>query len=163
MPLRQAISSVLFCTLLLVGCAQSEASKSLTVDELFVLRSEVEEAVWAFHAADTSRNAEGVINLMWPQFSMLVDGNRIGYEQAVHVSRAFMPTLKTFHTEWTDLRIDVLSETHAVSSFIFSDSIVTLSGELTRSMGPNTFIWEQRGGIWKVLIADADHYPIDGN
>ena len=144
----------------LLGCGQPEDARLLTANERSSLRVEVEEAVWAFHAADTSRNAEGVIDLMWPEFSMLVDGNRIGYDQAVEGSRAFMPTLKTFHTEWTDVQIQVLDEAHAVSSFIFSDSVVTLSGEVTQSTGPNTFVWEQRNGRWKVLIADADHYPI---
>ena len=58
--------------------------------------SEVEAAVWAFHAADTARNAEAVIMLLWPEFEMLVDGNRVSYNDAAAGSREFMPSLETF-------------------------------------------------------------------
>lgn len=160
MPARQVFSIVGLSTILLIGCGQPETSGTVGAGDLLALRTEVEDALWAFHAADTSRNAEGVIELMWPEFSMLVDGNRIGYEQAVEGSRAFMPTLETFHTEWSDLRIQVLDDVHAVTSFIFTDSIVTKEGDVTRSTGPNTFVWEKREGAWKVLVADADHYPL---
>lgn len=54
----------------------------------------------------------------------------------------------------------VLSESHAISSFVFRDSIVTSAGELLQSQGPTTLIWERREGVWKLLFGDADHYGI---
>ena len=121
---------------------------------------EVTKAVWAFHHADTSKNASAVIDLLWPEYSMLGDGHRISYEEVVSGSKQFMSGLSLFHTKWTDLQIIPISESSALSSFIFRDSIITKSGQLTKSRGPNTFLWEKRNGKWKVLYGDADHYPI---
>ncbi len=92
---------------------------------------------------------------------MLVDGSRIGYRDVVEGSRAFMAELEVFYTEWTDLHIIPLGPDVAVFSFLFKDSIVTLEGEVTRSTGPNTFVWERREGEWRVIYGDADHYPVD--
>ena len=125
------------------------------------IRSEIEEAVWAFHAADTSKNAQGVIDLLWPDFSMFADGARIEYEDVVQGSRTFMADLELFHTEWTDLDIVPLGPDAALSTFLFQDSIITLQGQLIEAKGPTTFVWQRRGDEWRVLFADADHYPVD--
>jgi hypothetical protein len=47
----------------------------------------------------------------------------------------------------------------AISSFLFRDSVLTSAGELIRSHGSTTFIWERRKGEWRVRFGDADHYP----
>jgi len=117
--------------------------------------------VWAFHAADTARDAEAVIRLLWPEFTMLVDGARLDHGQVVRGSREFLASLELFHTDWSDLRITLLGTGAAVASFKFRDSIVTRTGEVIRSRGPTTFVWQRRGGDWRLLFADADHYPID--
>ncbi len=49
-----------------------------------------------------------------------------------------MASLKTFNTEWDSLSIIPLGNNHAISSFIFADSIVTNDGTSTQSKGPNT-------------------------
>ena len=134
--------------------------ESLTVDTS-TIAAEVEAAVWAFHAADTARDAEAVIGLLWPEYYMFVDGARLGYEEAAQGARGFMPTLELFHTDWTDLRITPLGPNSAVASFQFRDSIITLAGELMQSRGPTTFVWQRRDGEWRLLFGDADHYPID--
>lgn len=125
------------------------------------ISAEVEAGVWAFHAADTARNAEAVIALLWPDFSMLADGNRISYADAVGGSREFMASLELFDTEWTDLQITPLGPDAAVASFQFRDSIVTSAGELIQNRGPTSFVWQRRAGEWRILFADADHYPIE--
>jgi len=147
--------ALLVTAYLLTGCASPQEEDTSSN------RTQVEEAVWAFHTADTSRSAEGVIDLLWPEFTMMVDGNQMSYEDAVGGARGFMPSLDVFHTEWTQLQITLLGEEHAISSFVFRDSIVTSTGDVIQSWGPNTFIWEKREGQWKVLYTDADHYPID--
>jgi len=119
---------------------------------------QVEAAVWAFHAADTARNAQGVIDLLWPEFTMLVDGRRLTYPEVAAGSREFMATLESFHTEWSDLEIVSLGSDAAISSFVFRDSIVTRDGEVNQAHGPTTFVWQRRAGEWRVLFADADHY-----
>ena len=152
---------VLSAFLLLSSCDHSHDEKGVSKSFEAIVLKEVEEAVWAFHAADTSRNAEAVINLMWPECNMLIDGNRIQYDDLVNGARSFMPTLKVFHTEWTDLDIIPINPENALSSFIFNDSIVTNSGVITRAKGPNTFLWQRRGSEWRIIYGDADHYPID--
>ena len=105
--------------------------------------------------------SEGVIDLLWPEYTMLADGNRIGYADVEAGSRAFMESLVLFHTEWSDVQIRPLSSNFAISSFIFRDSILTKEGKLTQAKGPNTFVWQKRAGEWRVLYGDADHYPIE--
>lgn len=142
--------------LLLTNCQQQVASTEMDTAAII---EEVKRQVNAFHAADTSLNAQGVADLLWPEFTMLADGNRTSYEDVRSGSQAFMASLETFHTEWNDLKIIPLSNRHAISSFIFTDSIVAKDGTLTQSRGPNTFVWEKREEVWKVIYADADHYP----
>ena len=124
------------------------------------VRAEVEAGVTAFHAADTARDSQAVIDLLWTDYSMFVDGQRADYSDVVAGSRAFMSTLDLFATEWSDLRISVLAEDFAVSSFVFRDSIISKDGELIRALGPTTFGWLRRDGEGRVIFADADHYPI---
>ncbi len=121
----------------------------------------VEAAVWAFHAADTARDAEAIVKLLWPEYTMFVDGARMRYDEVVKGSREFLPSLELFHTVWSDLRITPLGPNAAVASFQFRDSIITKGGDLIRSRGPTTFIWERRNGEWRLVYGDADHYPID--
>ena len=138
----------------------SETSRGLSPVEAAEIRTQVETAVWAFHRADTARDAEAVIDLLWPEFTMLVDGSRQNYEQIAAGSREFMSGIRVFHTEWTDLTVTPLASTIAVASFTFRDSIVSRAGELTQAMGPTTFVWERRQGEWRLRFADADHYPV---
>ena len=121
---------------------------------------EVRAAVWAFHAADTARDAEAVIGLLWPDYSMLVDGARLGYDQVVAGSRDFLTSIALFHTQWSDLQVTPLSQDAAVASFQFRDSIITKAGQLIRHRGTTTFVWQRRDGEWRLLFADADHHPV---
>ena len=155
-------SSLFFSLCLLWGFScqnQIPEADDPSVSQTQIIK-EVEHALEAFYIADTSRDAEAVINLLWPEYSMLADGNRIRYPDVVEGSNAFMSTLTLFHTEWTEVEIIPVSENAAISSFLFRDSIIDKSGNLTRAKGPNTFLWQKRDGEWRVLYGDADHYPI---
>jgi len=143
--------------LLLSSCTKEVENKEIDSVELI---EQVKSQVNAFHAADTSLNSEGVVDLLWPEFTMLADGNYIMYRDVRTGSKTFMASLETFHTEWENLRIIPLGNDHAISSFIFTDSLVAKDGTITQSRGPNTFVWEKRYGQWKVIYGDADHYPI---
>ena len=153
---------LIFLLLISVACQQQQADTPFDEKQQAFVIDEVEAAVWAFHAADTSMNADEVIGLCWPEMTMLVDGNRIKYEDIKKGSKQFMSSLVLFHTEWEDLQVIPISESAAISSFIFTDSIINKSGELTQARGPNTFLWQKRDGEWRVLYGDADHYPIGG-
>jgi hypothetical protein len=128
--------------------------------DLSGVKDVVTALVWAFHAADTARNAAAIIALLWPEYEMLVDGRRTNYAEVAAGSREFMAGLERFHTTWTDLRVIPLSPDLAISSFLFEDSIVASSGPVTRSRGPTTLLWERRNGQWRIRFGDADHYPL---
>lgn len=142
-----------------MACSQSSGRVPAARDQAEIVAA-VEDAVWAFHAADTARDAEAVIRLLWPDFTMLADGARLGYDQVAVGSREFMGGLALFHTVWSDLQVTVLGQDAAIASFQFRDSIVTKSGELIRNRGTTTFAWQRRNGEWRVLFADADHRPV---
>lgn len=122
---------------------------------------EVGAAVRAFHAADTARDAEAIVDMLWPEYEMLVDGERLTYSEVVEGTRTFMADVETFQTRWSDLRVIPLTPDAAVASFVFRDSIVMRSGEIVRSRGPTTLLWERRDGVWGMRFGDADHYPIE--
>lgn len=144
-----------------VGCGDAGPGRAPIVFDSAAVASEVEAAVWAFHAADTARDAQGVLALLWPDYEMLVDGGHSTYADIAATSPDFMASLETFHTEWTDVEVIPISRDAALSHFTFRDSIVTESGEVTRARGPTTFLWERRGGEWRVRFGDADHYPVE--
>lgn len=143
-----------------VGCEIVPQPDDGAWDRLAVER-EVGAAVRAFHAADTARDAEAIVDMLWPEYGMLVDGERLTYGEVVEGSRSFMAEVETFRTHWSDLRVIALAPDAAVASFLFRDSIVMRSGEVVRSRGPTTLLWERRDGVWGMRFGDADHYPID--
>ena len=88
-----------------VACARPDPSPT----DFASVRTDVEILVQSFHAADTARDAEAVVGLMWPDFEMLVDGQFLAYDQVAEGSRVFMASLASFHTVWSDLRIIPIS------------------------------------------------------
>lgn len=149
---------ICFAFLFLMGTACQSSTEPESFDQEQV-EQEVAAAVWAFHAADTSRNAQAVINLLWPEYTMLADGHRIQYSDVVAGSPEFMASLSVFHTEWTDLDIIPISANAALCSFVFQDSLVGTNGEITKKRGPTSMLWEKRKGVWRLRYGDADHYP----
>lgn len=142
-----------------MACSRSSDRVPAARDQADIVAA-VRDAVWSFHAADTARDAEAVIRLLWPDFTMLADGARLEYDQVVMASREFLGGLALFHTVWSDLEVTALGQDAAVASFQFRDSIVTKTGVLVRNRGTTTFVWQRRNGEWRVLFADADHSPV---
>jgi len=140
----------------MIACAPSTPDR----EPLAAVRTAVEAKVWAFHAADTARDAETIVGMLWPDYEMLVDGQRVSFEAVPRGARQFMAGLRSFHTVWSDVKVVPLSEELAIASFIFRDSIVGADGGLTQSRGPTTFVWEKRRGEWRLRFGDADHYPV---
>lgn len=160
---KSRVTSTALVVILLVACGNpsdrpAEGSLARPISSVM---AEVDAALWAFHAADTARDAEAVIGLLWPGYYMFVDGARIGYDEVVRGAREFLPSLELFHTDWTDVRITPLGPDAAVASFQFRDSIITMTGELIQSRGPTTFVWHRRDGEWRLVYGDADHYALD--
>jgi ketosteroid isomerase-like protein len=143
------------------ACTQPEPRTTAPPIDTAAITADIEARVRDFHRADTARDAEAMIALLWPDFTIRVDGNLQDYAQVAAGSREFMGSLALFHTDWSDLRVVPLSPDLAIASFQFRDSIMTSAGDLIRARGPTTFVWERRNGEWRVRFADADHYPID--
>lgn len=158
MSFKKILTLLLGLLFILSSCNKKTEVKEVDSAEII---EQVKNQVDAFHEADITLNSEGVIDLLWPEFTMLVDGNYVTYDDIRKNSPKFMASLESFHTEWKNLRIVPIGNQHAISSFIFTDSIVAKDGAITQSKGPNTFVWEKRNGNWKVIYGDADHYPIE--
>ncbi len=156
---RITLVALVTVTALFQACAE-ERSPASTPSGLSAVHADVEALVRTFHAADTAMDAEAVINLLWSDYEMLVDGQRLSFEQVAQGSRDFMSSLQSFRTVWSDLKVLPLTPELALASFTFRDSILTSSGELIQSHGPTTLLWERRGGEWRMRFGDADHYPI---
>lgn len=154
LPMRVAL--LLMAMAWAAACARPEQEPP----DLASVRAEVEALVWTFHAADTARSAEAVIGLLWPDYEMLVDGQRLSFDDVAQGSREFMSSLRSFHTVWSDLEVLPLSTDLAIASFVFRDSILTADGQLIQSRGPTTLVWERRDGEWRMRFGDADHYPL---
>ncbi|MDX8340433.1 nuclear transport factor 2 family protein [Draconibacterium sp. IB214405] len=157
MKARSQIISLVGILLLLIAC--NHQTNNTEVDSGAIVE-QVKSQVEAFYTADTAMNAQGVIDLLWPEYTMLTDGNYSTYDDIKAGTEPFMESLEAFHTKWTELKIIPLGNQHAISSFIFTDSIVAKDGTITQSTGPNTFVWEERDGQWKLIYGDADHYTV---
>ena len=153
---RCHIGSLVVASTLVTACGAPDPENI----DLASVRDEIEALVWTFHAADTAMDAEAVIALLWPDYEMLVDGQRLSFDAVSEGSREYMASLESFNTIWTDLEIIPLSPDFAVSSFAFRDSIVTAAGDVIQSQGPTTLIWARRNAEWRIRFGDADQYPI---
>ena len=146
---------------LLLGCGEPSQEASAPTPLARNAELAVDSAVFSFLAAEEARDQEAVIAHLWPEFHMLQDGRRADYDEVVSQIRSTMPSLQLFRSEWTDLKVQLLSDEVALTSFHFRDSVVTAEGDLIQSQGPTTLIWELRDGQWRIVFGDADHYPLD--
>lgn len=121
----------------------------------------VDSALQSFVAAQRAIDGDRAAAHMWPEFTMLQDGRQATHEEVVEQIRGTFPAIEAFTTEWTNVQLRVLSPTLALTSFHFRDSIVMTTGELIRSQGPTTLVWERRGPDWRILYGDVDHYPVE--
>ena len=146
--------------LLLLATACAPAGAPFDDAARAAVEAAIDSATRAFEAAERARDAEAVLAHMAPEFTMLVDGVRSGYDDVVAQTRATMPTLRVFDGEWTDLAVRALGPDAGVASFRFRDFIVTAEGDTLELQGPTTLVWERRGDGWLITYADADHYPV---
>lgn len=164
MSIRNVVPPLALGAWLGVACAPAgpgtRTAEGLDDARRAAIAVEVDSATRAFQAAELARDAELAIAHLAPEFAMLLDGTRVGYDSVAASIRRTMPALAGFESEWTDLDVRVLGPDAAVASFRFRDSIVTADGEVMVTRGPTTLVWERRGSGWRIVFADADHYPI---
>ncbi len=157
-----AATAVFAWSCLASGCLGSERSgpQPLTDSERAAVVFAVDSAVQAFRQADVDLDGQRVVDHLWPEFYMYGDGVRSEHAAVRENILAFMAGLRSFDTEWSDVEVLALGRDAALASFRFRDSIVTAEGALLRSQGPTTLLWQRRGREWRLLYADADHYPV---
>lgn len=147
---------------LAAGCAPAEpAPGAPPFDEAAraAVAAAVDSATRAFRAAEAAHDAERTVAHLAPDFTMMLDGARTGYDSVTASTRRVMPAIVHFEPDWTDIRVRVLGPDAAVSSFLFRDSLVLEGGDVVTARGPTTLVWERRGSDWLIVYADADHYP----
>lgn len=116
-------------------------------------------AVDAFAEAERRRDVEAILGFIAPEFYMYADGTRVDYESVTEQIRSTMPSLQRFETTWSNVEVTILARDHALVTMVFRDSVTDGDGVTTRRRGPTTFVWRLRGGDWRIIYADADHYP----
>lgn len=147
---------------LVAACAPAEFPRDdpvLDEAERAAIAAEVDSATRAFRAAEAAHDAARTVAHLAPEFTMLLDGVRVEYDSVAASTRRVLPSIAHFEPQWTDIRVRVLGRDAAVSSFLFRDSIVFADGSVVTARGPTTLVWERRGAEWRIVFADADHYP----
>ena len=139
-----------------VGCG---AGGSLSDDERSQIEGKVLVVVDAFAEAERRRDVEAILAFIAPDFYMYADGARVDYETVAAQIRSTMPALQRFETTWSDVEVTVLARDQALVSLVFRDAVTDGDGVTTRLRGPTTFVWSLREGGWRLIYADADHYP----
>jgi hypothetical protein len=120
----------------------------------------VDSATRAFQEAERSLDPERIVAYLSPEFYMYSDGVRQDYETTVSQIRTNMPSFQHFEPVWTDVEVTVLGSNGALVSLLFRDSIVDGAGNLIQMRGPTTLGWRRIDGDWRIVYADADHYPL---
>jgi ketosteroid isomerase-like protein len=152
--------------LLTVSLASSSAAcrssdDAISEDEGARIERSVRSAVDAFAAAQRERDADAIVGHLAPDFYMYADGTRVDYETVVGQIRSTMPSLQRLETTWSDVEVTVLARDAALVSFVFQDDVTDADGVRARVRGPTSFVWRLREGEWRLVYADADHYPVE--
>ena len=123
------------------------------------VREQVLAELRAFEAAERTLDPAAVLAFIDPEFRMFQDGERVDYAATVAQMEATLPTLRLFEPRFEDIEIIVIGPDAALSSMTFHDVITDAQGVTTRMRGPSTMLWRRRGGEWRIVFADSDHYP----
>jgi len=152
----------IYRSLPLLACvlACSSGPAVMSDAERSTIAAEVSAATDGFREAQRVRDADRTIAYIAPDFAMYLDGARTSYDSVVASIRRSMPTFSHLESRYSDVAVRVLGRDAAVVSFTFRDSIVTTAGMTLLFTGPTTLVWERTGDAWRIVYADADHYPV---
>lgn len=148
-----------FFALALNGMACSPEPASLLDADRSELERSVRAAMDGFADAERQRDVDAILGFIATDFYMYVDGARVDYETVVDQIRSTMPSLQSFETTWSNIEVTLLAPDHALVTMAFRDVVTDGEGVTTRARGPTTFVWRLRDGLWRIIYADADHYP----
>ncbi|MCK5438604.1 MAG: nuclear transport factor 2 family protein [Gemmatimonadetes bacterium] len=145
--------------LVMAACQQPASEPSSTAADHQHIVATVDSLTRAFEQAERDRQPGRVLSFLSPDFYMYADGVRANYGEVVTGIHE-ISTFQHFEPGWENLEVRALGPDAALASFTFRDSIVTGSGDVLLAGGATTLIWERRDGGWRVVYADADHYPV---
>lgn len=160
-PSQRPLHRTLFVAALLVTACQRLAPEPvLTAADEQLIVATVDSLTRAFEQAERDRQPGRVLSFLAPDFYMYADGVRANYGEVVTGIHE-ISTFQHFEPGWEQLEVRALGPDAGMVSFTFRDSIVTGSGDVLLARGATTLVWERRNGEWRVVYADADHYPIE--
>ncbi len=151
---------VVAAALLVAACQQLAPESSSTAADNQHVVAIVDSLTRAFEQAERDLQPGRVRSLLSPDFYMYADGVRANYGEVV-TGIDEISTFQHFEPGWDNLEVRALGPDAAMVSFTFRDSIVTGSGDVLLAGGATTLVWERRDGEWRVIYADADHYPVE--
>ena len=143
----------------LLALSACTAPAPMQEEERARIEKDVRARVDAFQEAERQRDPDAIVAFLAPDFYMYMDGVRADYDTVAAQIRSTMPSLQGFETTWSDVEVRVLGRDHALVSLVFRDEVTDGTGLTTNLRGPTTFVWRLEGGDWRILYADADHYP----
>ena len=158
-PLSLLSGFLVFALLALAACRPGPDGP-LTDAERRAIAASVDSVTWALEEAERSRDPERTIAYLAPDFYMYADGIRTGYDSVTASMRRNLGTMQHFEPGFDNVEVRVLARDAALVSLTFRDSVVTASGDLLQFQGPTTLIWQRLEGQWRIVYADADHYPV---
>lgn len=161
-PLANMTHSI-YVSLALLACTAAcspPPDANMTDAERRTTAAAVDSATNSFRNAQRALDTERTVAHIAPDFTMYLDGARTTYDSVIASIRASLPTFTHVESQYSDVSVRVLSRDAAVVSFTFRDSVVTNAGVTMRFTGPTTLVWERRGDDWRIVHADADHYPV---
>lgn len=146
------------------GCApESSSLQDESAGEEPSEEKEVEESVRAavdgFADAERRRDVDAILEFIAPDFYMYADGTRVDHESVVEQIRTTMPSLQGLETTWSNIEVTLLGQDHALVTLVFRDEMTDANGVTSRLRGPTTFVWRRDESIWRIIYADAVHYP----
>ncbi len=158
-PLR-LLSGFIVAALLALAACQTSAEGSLTDTERHAIAATVDSVMGAFEEAERNRDPERLIAFLAGDFYMYADGVRSGYDSVAASMRRNLGTMQHFEPGFDNVEVRVLSRDAALVSLTFRDSVITGAGDLLQFQGPTTLIWQRLEDQWRIVYADADHYPV---
>ncbi len=148
--------------LLVAGCAQRLSRQVIAVEEQAV-RERVTEWARAVNNRDTRELAAFYHQV--PELTVAwTSGTRTrGWEEEHEEQRRFFRSIARSNLVISDLSIEILSATAAVTSFHHSSDIIKTSTDRDIFSGNGTIVWmkDEADNMWKIHTAQLSRNPPD--
>ena len=124
------LSGLLVVALLALAACRPGPDGPLTDAERRTIAATIDSVMGAFEEAERSRDPEGLIAYLAPDFYMYTDGIRTSYDSVAASMRRNLVTMQHFEPGFDNVEVRVLGRDAALVSLTFRDSVITASGDL---------------------------------